>query len=614
VPFDIHQPTTCLAAAAQADLERSFAAFGHAPSVDQWAAINDLLHHLELAAAGHLNAALHVSAIPAGTGKSASLAAFAHTLLTSADHSDVGMVVFVNRIAEAKDMADAVLAKDGDHCRRLCVITSDAAVNALGGHAQADEAQLVIATQAALKTTLKSLHEAPFGAASRFHYRGQRRAVVCWDEAFAFNRPVTLDADTVTGLARAMRRQSDDAAHTLKRWSCDLDACKGGLVSVPDFEGLGVDFVRLEDDVGDQDELVAQAKALAVISGDQGYVTHHGAASVLVTHYPEIPPSLMPVIVTDASARVNASYTQMMRCGVALRWLKDAPKTYRNLTLRIVPTSASRSTYRDLKSHRGRDLIDMVARYIASVPGEDVLVIGYKGRFNVRGVVDTSSDHKVRGTLEAALRSRLAPEDQARVHYVAYGRHTATNAFKHVRHVILMGLNFIPKAAGHAASGAALNLDLIKDHPTNDQIAAMTQGMLMDSTLQALLRGNARMGVGGDCGVMEAVIPQTKQTGLSRSAYQGMFPGAVIVDDNALMPSKPLKGRLNDLAGILARRLAAGEAEMTNESLYRELGVDKSNFAKLVKRPEWQAHIAALGLNPQRLRGHHMGLRVVAIG
>lgn len=121
-----------------------------------------------------------------------------------------------------------------------------------------------------------------------------------------------------------------------------------------------MDFGRLEDDVGDRDELVTQVKALAVISGGAGFVSCQGAAAALVTHYREIPRSLLPVVVTDASAKVNASYRQMAR-KVPVRWLQDAPKTYRNLTLRVVGTAASRSVYRDPKTTRGRDLVAMGA-------------------------------------------------------------------------------------------------------------------------------------------------------------------------------------------------------------------------------------------------------------
>jgi hypothetical protein len=107
-----------------------------------------------------------------------------------------------------------------------------------------------------------------------------------------------------------------------------------------------------------------------------------------------------------------------------------------------------------------------------------------------------------------------------------------------------MGLNFIPQAASHAASGAALNLNLKDEHPSEDQIKDMQRGMLMDATLQAILRGNARIGMDGDCGQMEVIIPRSKQSGLSDADYQSMFPGVIIVHDRDLMPQQPLKGRL----------------------------------------------------------------------
>jgi hypothetical protein len=98
--------------------------------------------------------------------------------------------------------------------------------------------------------------------------------------------------------------------------------------------------------------------------------------------------------------------------------------------------------------------------------------------------------------------------------YLTWGRHTATNDHKDVKHILLLGLNFTPKAAGHAASGAALDFNLKDEHPTEEQINDMQRGMLMDATLQALLRGNARNGVDGDCGLMEVIIPQSKRNGL----------------------------------------------------------------------------------------------------
>ena len=499
MPFDVDTASRDgLAARALARLLAFFAQVGHDPSPEQWNAIRDLLDHLERAANGELDKAVYLSAIPAGTGKSTSLLAFAAALMDNPAHADTGALITVNRIAEARDTAQALA--DMGYSDKVCVYTSEPTVNELGRHSSAHSAQVCVSTQAALKQTLKALAGQPFDAAARFHYRSRRRAVICWDESFAFNRPVTLDADTVVGLAKAMRRQSDEAANALMSWATELAKAGDGLQRIPDFGELDVDFYRLEEEVADRDDLVAQAKGLAIMSGGRGYAMRGDfACPTLITHYPELPPSLMPLIVTDASARVNKSYKQMAHT-VPVRWMRQAHKTYHNMTIRIVPTAASRSVYRDRKSFRGRELIDMAVRYIRSVVPEQVLVVSYKSRMVMRGVDE--------GTIRDAIDARLTDaekwidKDQGlrRVHHITWGNHTASNSFKHVQRVILMGLNFLPRPAGYAAAGAALDLDLLTEHPTEVQIGEMQDGMLKDATLQALLRGNARMGANGDCG------------------------------------------------------------------------------------------------------------------
>lgn len=603
--FDALPPS--LADTAHRSLADQFARSGHRPSAEQWDAILDLLDHLENAANRSVEHAVYVSAIPAGTGKSASLAAFATALCLSPSHDGAGMLILCNRVTEVRDMAEALQS----HRAKLCVIVGrvHTDVLAMGDHTAADHAQLVIATQASLRETLRAVRH--FDDATRYFYRGGRRDVIAWDEALAFNRPVMLDGDTIGGLAKAMGRQSPAARIALIEWQLTLAKSKPGQCAVPDFKALGVDFHRLEDDAGDHDELVAQAKALGIISGGEGWVIRDNTqASTMVTHVPEIPDSLLPVVVTDASAARgvhHASYAQM-QTNRRVIYLQEAGKTYRNLTLRIVPTAASRSVYRDKAGHKGRDLIDMAVRYIRSVAPAEVLVISYKTWLVMRGVEER--------TISAAINARLTEEERQRVRHATYGSHTATNDHKHVRHVLLMGLNFVPPAATYATSGAALNKPMRTadpaDHPSEEQVNQMRIGMLRDTTMQALLRGHARMGVDGDCGEMEAVIPQVRQTGLTDADWRGMFPEAKIVGDRTLLPMKPLKGRLKALGEIVARRLAPGEKEMSNTSLYEEMRMAQPNFAVLAKKPEWQAHIARLGLNPQKLPGKVMGLRLIA--
>jgi hypothetical protein len=56
------------------------------------------------------------------------------------------------------------------------------------------------------------------------------------------------------------------------------------------------------------------------------------------------------------------------------------------------------------------------------------------------------------------------------------------------------------------------------------------------------------------------------------------------------------------MADVVAARIAAGEQEITDPSIYEPLGIDRRDFAKHVKKPEWQAWVAAMGLAPQPLK------------
>lgn len=605
VPDTLPMLKPSLATTARRSMERTFEAGGHCPSTGQWEAIQDYLEHAERAANGQLDAKVFLSAIPAGTGKSVAVAAISKAVAASPDHGHVGVLIAVNRIAEAEDMATA-LQPVRSSLHMATGKAKAALMLPLGGHMTADQAQIVVTTQAALKETLRRSKD--FDQAARYHYRGRRRAVILWDEAVAFNRPVVLDNDAVGSLAKALRRQSPEAVAALKEWSAALEKAPKGLCEVPDFAAMGVDFGRLEQEA-ETDEQATQARALSIIAGERGHVLRSNLdGSSLVTHIPELPPSLMPMIVTDASAAKGVhhdSYAMMAQAGLPLAWLKEASKSYTNLTLRIVPMAASRSAYRKNGSHEGRTLIDVMVRYVQSVAPERVLVVSYKSAMAIHGVRER--------TIKDAVNARLSDADRSRTDHITWGSHTATNAHARTAHVIFAGLNFAPPSAAYATAGAALalpmNTEEAKDHPTADQVRDMGRGMLRDSTLQAVLRGAARTGLNGDCGRQEVVIPQAPQTGLTKADYQGMFPGVRIIQDTSLLPARPLKGNLKRLAAEVQRRQGEGAKEITDASLYAELGISQGNYGKLKRKPEWAAWLSASGWHQAKLAKGAMGLR-----
>lgn len=596
-----------LAEMALADAREAFAAWGHRPSAEQCEAIGDYLDHAKHAANGDLEPAVYLSAIPAGTGKSVAVAAFARALATHPLYRHVGALIAVNRRSEAEAMAKA-LAPIRD---RLAVLVGksqrdpEGLLEKMGDHSEANAAQVVVTTQELLRRALR--HGADFNQAARYFYRGARRRVVLWDEHVSFNRPVVLNRYTVVKLAERISRQSEPAAQVLLEWVTGLSSQPGGQCDVPDFGSLGVDFQQLEREAATED-LAAQAAALSIMSGETGYMRRCNATGAnLVSYKPELPRSLLPVLVTDASAAIgvhHASY-EMMRAMLPVVRLREAPKTYRNLTIRVVPTAASRSVYDRTTGVDARNLVDMMVRYVRRVAPEPVLVVCYKGTFLMNGMMERS--------IRSAVEARLTEAEKDRVSFVMWGSHTATNEHTATRRVIFAGLNFLPEATAYATAGATLGRpmksDATEDHPTGDQVVTMRRGMLRDSTLQAVLRGHARMGDDGDCGAQEVIIPQAAQTGHTDADFQGMFPECIVVRDLTLMPLKPLRGKLLEMSQAVFRRQEAGLNEIADPSIYSELGMTRQAYAKLKRKEAWGAWLASIGWHQAKLGGGVMGLR-----
>lgn len=608
--IDLASIPASLSAAARRSLEALFVTgtIPHIPSRDQWAAIEDLLDHLEAAAEGRVARAVHLSAIPPGTGKSASLRAFAAALCTSDAHRDVGMIILCSRVSEVRDMAQA-LQDHRDRLHVVCDAGKNPEVIGMGDHTSPDGAQVIVATQAGLKASLRG--QPCFNLLARYHYQGKPRAVRCWDEAYAMRRPVIIDGDSIEGLTRAIRKQSPEAVVALKSWTLGLETAVTGPCQVPDFTALGVDFQALEEDCRDQEDWIAQCKALREVSGETAWVHRDNLRGPsLVKHIPELPETLLPVFVTDASAALGVNheaYLQMEASGLSIVRLKEAKKTYRNLTIRLLPATASRSVFTDKRTTRGRDLIEMAVRYVRSVAPEEVLIVSYKRTAFPLAHVDEKA-------IALAIDARLDEQECQRVRHLTWGQHTATNDHVAVRHVLLMGLNFVSPVTTYADSSALLNKQMRSEHPdehpSREQLEDLRRARLKDTVLQAVLRGAARKGFAGDCGTMEVVIPQSKQTGLSVADYREVFPEVSIVHDRQLLPRKVLKGKLAALAEAVRLRVLRGEIEITNKDLSGALKMDERSFRRLVKHADWKDAMDDLGVVPQILAGGRVGLRV----
>jgi hypothetical protein len=450
-------------------------------SQDQADAVRDLIDHLALAADGALRERkAFVSSIPPGTGKSLSIATFTNVLLEDRAYDHCGVLILVSRIAEAITMAEQLKV----HRARLCVSTSDAEANDMGDIDKKDvrTAQVVVTTQEAIRRAIRwakrdrvEINLMMFGK--------ERRKVVAWDEQLSFQRPIVMvprtgmdllscfhdqaaqpfvkvndkvdDAGNVIKKAQPIEEQKAEHARRCENWRRDaralynwaerIEACEEDETTITT-PAMRSNLQELENAVEDDPRRLASVQALRVIEGESARLIRQGQRLTLVTHVSELPLDVLPLIVTDASAYLNPAYDRMSDRVIRL---KVAHKDYGNLTVRKVPVAASRSVFNGKnKRKEANALIDLAVRYIRSVPtAQPVLAVSYVGAFSVFGRL-TPDEAKRYGTglafrtIEQAIRFKLGlgSPDDARLSVLSYGKHKATNAFEHVRHILLLGL------------------------------------------------------------------------------------------------------------------------------------------------------------------------------
>lgn len=133
----------------------------------------------------------------------------------------------------------------------------------------------------------------------------------------------------------------------------------------------------------------------------------------------------------------------------------------------------------------------------------------------------------------------------------------------------------------------------------------------MDHTMQAVLRGSARVMKDGVCLPCNVVIFQSNQSGLSAEQYDIMFPGCHVEKDDSLIERKPLTGNAARAAQAVRKAKQRGRLEISNVDIYTLAKVSKQIFADIIKRPAWKAFIDEIGARPQKLPGNVSGLRFV---
>lgn len=574
-------------------LRAFFDAQGHRPSEEHWLALWAISHTMESMVDGRCPAKVHLSPCDPGVGKSRTVIHFARELVADAAHRGAGMIVSVFTIAEAAAMAEAMQDIRGS----LCVLTSDATANALGG-AEANDAQVLITTQNRLG---RLTADRPFSSVTAFFYQGEPRACRVWDESVLPGSAIVVGADDLMGMASRLRGLSPALVAALYAFGGRLLAMEdGAAIDVPDFAtDFGVSLHDLAAHLAADNGTAARSRdretatALLVVDGRRVRVRRDGlSGSAMLTFREELPADLPPMLVLDASGRVRETYALWQESRQAIELLPAAVRDYSPLTVRMWKTSGAKSGWES----NGERLVEGITATIVTKPAEEWLVVVHRPTAAI-------------GDLERTIRAKLPAEMRERVSFTTWGRHTGANSWADVPNVILAGTLFYPASHLTALHHLCANIPVEDGLVGAAEVNRTQRGEHRHLILQAVCRGRVRRSDGARCQPMTAYIIASPRSGIPAEMTR-IFPGCTVESWEPLKVEA--KGKLREAIGWVEEAFEGGRTEVSYAEVYTAIGLDKNNFAKRVAKAEaWK--LAVEGLDAEIVRGPRGALFVRAL-
>ena len=242
-------------------------------------------------------------------------------------------------------------------------------------------------------------------------------------------------------------------------------------------------------------------------------------------------------------------------------------------------TACGKDALRD--DAKNRIIIGAVAKTIRERPNEDWLVIG--SRASARDGID----------VEGWLRETLPPEinDRGNVRYLHWGRHTATNDYKDVRNVIVIG-TFDYGNAGYDALAAAAR-GACSDSLDRQGSYSLFRAEYSHNLLQAVMRGNARNANEGKCGECNVYVIASAK--VNEELLAAIFPGADI--QTWRKDEKELKGQAKQLVDYLKHAFfIGGDKSVKKGKAATDLGFRKNVIAKLLAKYDVRSALEQFGI------------------
>lgn len=559
----------------------------HRPSAEMYAALEDIACTLSDMAHGTAARKVFLSSLDPGVGKTATISSFVDELLIRTEHEHIGVLICVARLDEIRTLVERMAIPR----EMLAIYTADTELNALG-QAAPDGARVLFTTQQMVEKRLAGWADGSFEKCTHFHYQGKPRAVRIWDETWLPGEGVCVSRYAISNLLQLLvhgnyKALADSMEDLFTRIRNLPDGTRETLPDFAQHADLN-DLLELVDRPRDNDEKKYQERrreelaALWYLSGKTVVVRRDGRDGNTVLNYREtLPEDLAPLLVLDASGRVRETYAEMERGRSNIVRLKTATKRYDRLTVHVWKTGGGKGSFAK-GERRAHELIDGIASTINTKPGEEWLVVHH-----------LPSKHTV--DVAAGVQALLTG-DKNKVHFITWGRHMATNAYAHVKNVVLAGTLFYRPSQYEALGRLAAGLTPGQGDYPHESLRRIVDGESRHGILQALCRASVRRCDGEQAHECNAYIIASIQTGIPNTLPL-LFPGCSVVNWKPI--KRALSGKVSEAVEYLRKRFSdTGTTLVKFSEVQKALGIKNAGTFKndIRQHEELQSELAEMGL------------------
>jgi hypothetical protein len=563
-----------------------FAARSHAPTEEQWAGLRQIAEAIVAMAEGICPPRFYLSALPCGTGKTTILTQSVKALVAEPRYADVGIIILTPRLDQVKRVAEEAGLEEHQFAVRTGKINTE--LNALGRHkvkngrriSDHSNAQVLFTTQQKLRQMAH--YREHFSAI--FPFRGRARMVRIWDETIMPREAITMSREQIE-LAAAYFDKHPYAIAKLLKWAQGLSGAEvtkmPQIIPELQWDGLTPEFFKGLSGGSPETILYHLSGFLRV---HQDYST--GRISLLASRRC-LPKGFAPVLILDASGAVRSTYDVWQRSGELGR-LHAPGKLYTNLIIRHIEIAAGRSAYSDAGKRKA--MADAVAWMLYETPGRDEPML----------IVTRKDGHEeLREQIVEKVRTKGL--DPGRLHWLTWGKHTATNDFAHIKHVVLIGLLQYPTAANESLLRACARKMPVSTPVHIEALEAMRNGEIDHHVLQAVSRGATRRTVDGDVPPgcrLTCLFSSRGSKGVDPKRLARLFPGATLVKSETPRTANS-RGDANRLTCVMALMgLLGGETRVSFETkeLLSEVPFERMTAQRFARDPKIKALLAEHGV------------------